>query len=358
MKYRTVKVHALEDLGASGTKIIDINVKDPITQLVIPFKYNVPDNVARIGSEFDIISKLSIIDGSDVITELSGESLVASAFYEGHKVVNTAGGNQGGWAQKASLVIPFGRFFRDPLLAFDPTKFNNPQIKITYDAARICAGGTKFYFSLIAECFDEKIINPIGFLRTTLLHEYTGAATAYKYIDLPTDLVIRKLYIQCKQYDKSVAQNITDVKLSEDNDKRIVFDLEAYEWVNRLAAEFGECTQEFFIRTYGATRPCVLAPYSYARIGGVNQMHEESFNMPDTEVGWYSAAAAATDNIIHGGVAGLLPYAHLCYAFGDQQDIDDWYDLTNVGSLRLRIQSGANGAGCTFSTILQQLRRY
>jgi hypothetical protein len=59
------------------------------------------------------------------------------------------------------------------------------------------------------------------------------------------------------------------------------------------------------------------------------------------------------------GVSGWLPHGVICFPFGQQDQLDDWYDVTGLGSLRLRIKAGASAADSdTFYVALQQKRLY
>ena len=57
-------------------------------------------------------------------------------------------------------------------------------------------------------------------------------------------------------------------------------------------------------------------------------------------------------------VRGKNPHGCISIPFGEQDDIGDWYDVTKLGSLRLRIKGGPNStSGDEINIITQQLRR-
>jgi len=358
MNYRTVKIHASENLGVTGTKVIPLNVKDPITALLFPCSIYT-DAALRLAPEASAFTKIEIVDGSDVLLELSGTEMAALAFYEGQKVFDGLAGDRYDVTIPFRLRIPFGRYFLDPELALDPKQFRNPQLKITFNTHLVEATAKDLYFSCLAECFDEKVISPMGFLRMTQLHSYTGAATAYEYINLPTDLLIRKLYLQTKNFSGGPAGNLTDVKLSEDNDKRIPFELDDTEWSLKDAAEFGRCSQIVYTLCGGwAVNPFFAIPGDNEQLL-VGNIAATRAIMRQRQIGCgYSCISDTTADIAAGEVSGTLPFQVYCYPFGNQMDMADWYDVTKVGSLVWRVQSGATGASCTYNTILQQLRRY
>lgn len=357
MNYRTVTLHAEEDLDASGTKTIDINVKDPITTLILPFRLTVATG-ARLIPEPDAMSKIELVDGSEVILSLSGSEMAALSFYEGNHQINVSAENLTTQTQRGHLMVNFGRFAKDPVYALDPTKFRNLQLKVTYDVTAVQALATDLYLAVLAECFDEKEISPVGYLRHTQLHSYVGGATTYEYIDLPTDLLIRKLYLQTKNFGAAHFQNLTSVKLSEDNDKKIPFDISVYDWMDKELREFGRCFQYFGAYTSGASNPVFGAPCNVENSNCMNASAQNAVQVVTVTGGKFAFAASTTTQIVLGVLSGSLPYYVHCYPFGDQMDEADWYDVTKIGSLILRVYSGANGASCTYNTLLQQLRRY
>jgi len=355
--YRTVIIFPWASIGTSGTEIIDINVKDPITALRFYCRFTATTG-ERIAPDLDVISKIELIDGSDVLLSLDGTQLAAIHFYERNPLLYITASNLLNDGARFALQINFGRFFRDPLLALDPSRFRNLQLRITWNVATPQVLGSAFQVEVTAELFDEKVISPMGFLRTTELHSYAPTATTYEYIDLPTDLPIRKLYLQTREFGQAAANLLTDVKLSEDNDKRIPFDLTHESWAHLCASEYGAIMQSFWANTRGVSAYVFAAPCKYESIAAINTTDYVGGRVVGMSGGLFTFAGDVTTDILTGILSGFLPYFVYCYPFGDEKDPDDWYDVTRVGSLRLRVQSASQSVGATNNTILQQLRRY
>ena len=357
MKYRTTTLLAEENLSTSGTKTIDVNIGDVITALQLQTRITFSTG-ARLIPEPDVYSKIELVDGSDTLLSLSGAQIAALSFYEGMKQIDWAATNLTSSTEEGYLRINFGRFLRDPVLAFAPKKFKNPQLKITYNAAAVQAAATPVYLRVIAECFDEKAVSPVGFLQMREFNSYVGSASAYKYIDLPTDLVLRKLYLQTKGFGISHTALLTSVKLDEDNDKRIPFDILTKDWMNMQLMEFGRCHQYLGAYTSGASYPVWGAPCNVENFNCMNASAQNAVQATTGTGGKFSFDASTSTQIVIGALEGSLPYYVHCYPFGDQMDMADWYDVTRIGALRFRVYSGASGASCTYNTILQQLRKY
>jgi len=66
-------------------------------------------------------------------------------------------------------------------------------------------------------------------------------------------------------------------------------------------------------------------------------------------------ASAGGDNLMV-GVQGWLPHGVHCTPFGDQDDIDDWYDVRTIKSLKADLTHAAATGG--IQIFLEQLRTY
>jgi len=358
MNYRSVKIHAAEVLGTTGTKLIPIRIQDPITRILL--KGTVTFGAApRIAPTVDALTKVEIVDGSDVLFELSGSEMVAHRFYEGHKQVLSPESNipDAAWGYVVEML--FGRYIFDPLLAFDPKQFSNPMLRVTWNALAPNVNATAFSLEVDAECFDEKQPSPLGFLRTTEYHSIAGADSAYHYVELPVDLPIRKLYLQCKNYGEPLGYNLAAVKLQEDNDKRVVFDMDADKWVDLMSDWFGYLLQNFWAYGTGwADGAVFVAPSEAMMATAANTAAYGHYMINRTRGSAISVQSADETDLFEGMVTGCVPHQVFCYPMGIQKDIEDWYNLENVKSLRLRVLAGTDGDDVTFNTILQQLRRY
>jgi len=358
MKYRSAVILPLESLGTSGTKTIDLNIADPISALRFEGIYTNGSSGTQLVPVPDVISKVEFVDGSDVLFSLDGSQLAAVHFYEGQPLIFVDGSAIDSDTINFNLQYDFGRFLRDPLLAFLPNQFRNPQLKVTWNVATPNAAGSALSLEITAEMFDEKAISPIGFLKTAQFHSYAPAASTYEYIDLPTDLIIRKLYLQTKYYGKAATTLLTSAKLSEDNDKRVPFDLTDTNWCNLVAEKWGMCLQNVW-GYGGSAADCIfLAPCKYETGVFNNCSGAREVVIQGSTGGKWSLTSSTAGDTIHGLVMGFLPYFLYCYPFGADGDIEDWYDASRVGSLRFRVQSGSESSGATNNTILQQLRKY
>ena len=361
MKYRETTLLGRTDLGEAGTKVIDINLLDPISRIDICFEIRnwSAEWTAQLGS---CLPKIELVDGSEVLFSMNGLEAQALNIYD--RKVSTMNGDyyNAGNLIMGNYGIDFGRFLYDPELAFDPKQFRNPQLKLTWDEDAMMAVTGVNYMEVLASVFDEKIISPIGFLMSKKHYAYTPtAADAYQYIDLPTDHPIRKMLIRGFLEKTDPYKVVDEARLSEDNDKRVVFDMNLQRHIQKMRGVWSpviELWQEygspavgiydiFFTPTHELSFPAIIG-----RVTGSDPWVEDS--MPGGYLSWRSGGGT----YCQGMVIGYLPNHCIELPFGLPDEIDSWYDVQNKGSVQLRLLSAASFAGSVISVILQQMRRY
>jgi len=232
MNYRNTKILAEKTLTGSGTETIDVNIKDIISRIILKWEITMAGYGMDSYPHTDI-TKIELVDGSDVLFSLNGGQCQALCIYD-RKIPSL----NGGWYVNANNVtsiygIDFGRFLFDKLLALDPNVLRNLQLKVTYDSDVMDTGATEGRLEVLAEVFDEKVISPVGFLSAKELHSRTPPASGYWYVDLPTDYPIKKMLVQGFYKANEPYTVVTEARLDEDNEKRVPFDwdLEDYERV-------------------------------------------------------------------------------------------------------------------------------
>ena len=361
MNYREVTLLAQSDPGTEGTKVIDINVQDPISRIDIEYRVKLADNamIAALGAN---VTKIELVDGSDVLFSMKGLEAQALNIYDRRvPTMNDSNLTNGNYA-KALFGIDFGRRLWDEQLAFDPTKFRNPQLKITTDCNLCSDSATLNTLEAWVHCFDEKVISPIGFLMAKEHQSWTpSAAGKYEYIDLPLDYPFRQMLIRAFLTQVHPDGVLAGARLSEDHDKRIPFDINLSDYLSRMKCIWLPVEDNCFEYVNAAGQyDKYLTPTTYDSIW--SGMSWGAFNtMVDTYLpgGWLRLYTSGGTPMHGGSLRGWCPNHTFQIPFGKQEDLDDWYDVTTKGNVRLRLYSGASaGATSVISTILQQLRRY
>ena len=359
MNYRTATILAEESLTTTGTKTIEINVADIISRLVIAWRVSKSKH-GMDSYAYKDISKIELVDGSDVLHSLDGGQNQALCIYDRKCSTMNHGQHFNGNSDYSIFGIDFGRFLFDPVLALDPKRFKNLELKISYDVDVADTGVTTGYLEVWAQCFDEKVVSPMGFLTAKDFESWTlSAAGAYKYVDLPTDRVIRKMLIQGYKSAVEPWYQVIQAKLSEDNDKRIPFDWDLEDYHRLMKGVWTPVIEQFYGHgDHSGNYAFYVTPTDYFVIPNLTAVGDISqCSVTGIAKGGYFKPFTDVDAHVLGTIHGFLPNHCFEFPFGDPQDPSDWYDVTKLGSLRLRLKSGSGSSG-NVDTILQQLRKY
>lgn len=358
MNYRLAEILAPEDMGASGTRPIDITVSDIISRIEIVFRTKNKDTAFDDHPAANI-QKIEIIDGSDVLFSLTGREAQALNFYDRKIPADNHMTGSNGEYMRANFGIDFGRYLFDPELAFDPTKFTNPQLKVTWDEDIANEACEDNYLFIQAHMFDELVPTPTGFLMSKELYTYTPGANGFEYIDLPRDYPIRKLLLGSHQENKTFTQMLAEIKLSEDNDKRVPFDILGDELFWEMKKTFPEYIENVYMVLTNTTRDFRVTPSEDAVITGVPTAGILPGSIIFRNGGLASGICEASPRTWYMICKGYIPHGYAAMPFGDQNDMPNWYDVTKLGSLVLRIKAGPSlGTNPTTQVYAQQLRSY
>lgn len=355
MNYRLASILAPEAANTAGTKTLDINLADPVSRLTVQFKgYN--NGNTPTAHPAKMISKIELVDGSDVLFSLSGVECQALNYYDKGRMPHTVCNYLNDVYAITTFDLDFGRYLYDPILALDPKKFTNPQLKITHDKALGGSSPDAGELSVFAHIFDEKEAAPTGFLMNKEQYSYTLVASAKEHIDMATDKPYRKLILMSMSATLQPWQQFNQVKISQDNDRKVIINDEKASNLLKLLRLWPQFTETIYAKTKNGTQT-IFCTASYERMAALTGMAADAdAYLTDTYGGSIDVAdsAAASINMI---VSGFSPHGSLCIPFGDQADIADAFDVSKVGSLRITLTAGSSASG-TCEMITQQIRSY
>lgn len=264
----------------------------------------------------------------------------------------------------------FGRYLFDRELAFDATKFSNPQLKLTHNLATITAVGVEGFESagcnvrVVAKLMEDTPA-PTGFLLSKEHYNWnTGSSSLRKYLDLPTDYPYRMLGLRVHVENKQGHEILQEVKLNIDQGGFIPFDLTGSDLANIGLAMRGYAKAAYLLRAkHNSTHDLILYnggrhgqaltggnnPILYTPHGGGNRVTVSAWDCSADA----NYATAANLFFEHRGVC----FQDLnIYPFGRIDEIGDWLDVTEFGSVRL--EALTEGWSADASLIIQQLKKY
>ena len=359
MNYRHVELLGLKTISADQTETLDIDLSDPISRITLDLRVTNGAGASATGHPAQAVTLIELVDGSEVLYSLTG--LCAQAL----DIYNTGVHPRGGWFNYLTttetdmmIAIDFGRFLYDPILAFDPKKFRNPQLKITHD---ISAGGmnpSACKLAIHAEVFDEKQITPTGFLMTKEVKSWSGTANDIEYTDLPLDYPYRKLLVQGLKRGAPPGWVLGNIKLSEDQDKKILFNENFRDLI------FGLGRENAFLSELLTASGALTAKTGYCTptmdvMGVGNQWRDDTAGGDvatyNGDGGSYQWISEVDQNTVH-HIAGWAPHGVLCIPFGDQMTPEDWYNVSGIGNLKMTVTDGQTTTNSKI--FVQQNRKY
>jgi len=362
MKYRLADVLAEETLSTAATEVINVDLQDPISRIEIfwkPLLNAAAMTLALPGG----ISRIEIVDGSDVLHSLNGRANQALCLYDRHIPTLNAPNLVGGGYAYCTMGIDFGRWLFDPMLALDPKRFRNLQLKISHDITAMDATASSHKLTVKAHVFDEKVISPVGFLMAKEHGSWSpGANDAYHAFDLPLDYPIRQLILRNYLTDVDPTNVADYLKISEDNDKRIPFHEELTDYCHRMRATWTQiiegCTEYAYLSS-GQYWKYMTPTDEFCQVSILPAEASQTPYVEGATVGGLFKRQNNPDTVgCAGMIFGYLPHHCIQVPFGDQNDLDDWYEVANIGSLKARVQAAASWENSEITAILQQLRRY
>lgn len=358
MNYRHAEIMANEDLGASGTKIVDIDIVDPMSRITV-LHQPVGGSNTPAAHPAKNIEKIELIDGSDVLYSLTGtQGQAVNCFEVPSPIIQEIDARSGG-VPMCYVNMDFGRFLWDPELAFDPGKFVNPQIKLTWNRVNYDASCGSSGTTIYGHVFDEKAVSPVGFLMNKEVKAFEPSSGSYEYTALPTDYPMRKLIVQGMKAGAGVRGLIQEIRLSEDNDKRIPIDGDIHRLRSFLDQMGGDCIDVVRSNPTAASLNHYCTPHNLTTLTGVGDSLTAVVGAGMSSGGRFWGAVVGGANGCVFVVRGKNPHGCICIPFGNQDDPGDWYDVTRLGNLKLRLKGGTSSAsGDEVAIVTQQLRRY
>lgn len=362
MNYRLATILDRENHIVDTTKVIDLNLADPVSQMVIIYEPMNGSQDHGDGHPAKCITKIELVDGSDVLFSLTGQEAQAIDWYQNKIEPANILWYLNNNASEMVYNMNFGRYLWDPLFAFDPKKFTNPQLKITID---IDAGGSLTdagNLTVLANIFDQKEVSPEGFFMHKEVKDYALASAAHEYTDLPTDHVYRKLFARIQKYGTGPEYCFDKIKLSEDNDRRVPVN---HTFSEILRAMMGGTRpyREWIIGPGTTTAKKFYCTPCYWPAFGSTQWRsavaDDQIAIYAGDGGEFTESQGAAGPNWQTLVEGWCPHGMIEIPFGLQTDPADWYDATKLGSLRLDILSKSGMSSSESCQVcLQQLRKY
>lgn len=154
--------------------------------------------LGQTGGKFkisDYISKIEIIaDGSKVIKSLTGKQAQAIGFLDSGVTMPDMVRMYATNEQRAHFTLNFGRFLQDVDYGLDLSRWKNVEIRITNDATATYY--STLYVSIMSYYLRDGAVGQFkGYIASENWREWVPVASETKYLELPTDYLIRRIIL-------------------------------------------------------------------------------------------------------------------------------------------------------------------
>jgi len=353
----------------ASTKTIDLDLVDPVSAIYIEAEATNGTDSNEDNWISDVITKIEVVDGSEVLASLTGHELEAMHFYKLGRQPVLYPSEWASGTQRHGAYLLFGRELWDRLFAINFTVFHNPQLKITWNLAAVRAVSATTAFAtgtlkltVIAKVMEE-FSAPGRYLMDKKLLSFTSSSTsgAEERKELPVDLPYRMLMTRHYVEGSDIDEVSSDLKLTADADKYIAFDRKVKQLDAEAEARWGQLMLSHnVLRASGGTvRGLTNKETRYAFFPSIStQFTDFVYTL------MFSGAVKLETQVAGGGGAGTrrlwgTEWGHALYGtlpilFGDPSDPDTWFDPTSVRKLELIFTSGGTAGSC--EVVSEQVR--
>lgn len=361
---RKSTILASMDVGASGTKVIDITLKEQISRISMIFEVTNVTVSVMLAPVTSCISKIELVDGSKVLVSTNAARLQAINYFDNKKLPYDNLSLTVGGKFVFQVNMDFGRYLYDAALALRPEMFANLQLKITFDEDACNTSAVVNALSVYADVDD----NPAGgaakgYMVVQDIYSYAMAASGHEYPRIPADEAIKRIVVQPLSTDHAPVAMLSNVKVSIDNDKYVPYDLPV-ENHYRMLTKYPKVTREYTLDNavtakdiYAAVTEDVGIKIAY---DGTAFVTAQSLFAVPTITGAKIALAASVDiAALTAVITGALPHNCIPFDFGDEYLTETWLLVGAQSDIRMDIEASSDAdSGDTNSVTIQSLRMY
>jgi hypothetical protein len=366
MNRRLTYVENRRVLTDSGVIVSQLNVRDPITTLYFEIRATngatsnkgnpIPTNVQAI----------ELLDGANVLFSLTGPQAFAYGCYKAYHVPYMMVDEGPGSVQTLAFHYFFGRWPGDTAYALDPSKFDNLQLRLTWNLATTRAVGAAGFatgtglYTIMADVM-EGAPTPQAMLSTKQHYQFVTVNGATNYIDLPVDRRLRSILIRSAANLWGGFPGIGNVKLTADQDKFIVMDMRLDEVQAMITAKNPPFWYKHFFFCHNGETLLPLMKYD-------ENLNLEGFQGDVVHLYTNNGAGFGVFNQLLAGVAdnndrsyvanvgGNFPMHTAQLDLGEWDDPSSWLDTTQFRSLQLQLRQDQNAGAA--SVVIEQEKVY
>lgn len=295
------------------------------------------------------VTKLEVVDGSDVLHSLSMQEEQALNFYRHGRLPFQQLNSKAAGVVIEEAIINFGRFRGDREFYLDTSRFKNAQLRLTHaftvSATAGIATGTGA-LTVIARLIEDGAPATRGFIMSKEVKSWTTVASGDEDTKLPLDLPYQSLMVGDLETLIEPDVDLTNLKLIIDSGRFIPYDLSTAIILAENIQRYGYARQELnFLNDTAVTWLSDIYGRGGAFMGpmGGTAKGGASTKIAEQVVAFMTTGDTASLFI---NVFGGAPHSFFYLPFGDGVETADYLDVRGVNDIVLRAtQGGAGGAG-------------
>jgi len=354
MNNRISTILASESATTAGTKTIDLNENAPLSKLVIRYK-GTNNGSTPTAHPAKMVTKIEVVDGSDVLYSMSGVEAQAMDFLEAGELPFNICEYENDIQCCATYDLNFGRFPWDRDFALDLRTFKNPQLKITHNKALGGSSPDASTMAVFGYTFDDPQPSPTNFLMTKELYSYTLTAGANEYITLPRDYPYRILMPQSYETVYPFNTQFANFYWYADNKRRVFIDgVSGSEWAKLMTHD--DMVEENFAGLGTGSAVSYYQAGTYEGYGvGIGRSHSQTTLIVGQPSGPRIQVTNDSSESFAVHETGYMAFGGTNLCMHDMNDPKAWFDPNEYGDVELQITAGDSASG-TINVCLSQSR--
>lgn len=359
MKVRDHYIAKAQTLADSATTTIDIPKGLKIQELRVKVGATNGATSNTVGKVCSLVSKLELVDGSDVLHSVSMCKEQALNFYTNGRFPRKELSAGAAVAIFEEALMQFGRYFRDREYYLDTGHFSNPQFRMTHaftvSATAGIATGTGS-LSLIARVIEDQAPPYKGFVMSKELKSFTTVASGDESTELPLDYPYLSLLVAALKTTIEPQTILTNFKLQRDAGRYVDFDMTGVDLLSFNLEKYG-VAKELFRPLKDTTFTWLSDVYAKTGaqfvIGGATGKGLVTTAVGESIGGVFTTGE--TVDLMTILAAGACPHASFYLPFGDGVNPEDWLNPAGLAELKLILSQGvASGAATIVTSQLRQ----
>lgn len=362
-------------LGA--TYRLDLPENGLLCGLVLRITGTTASDLGQAGGSWRIVDYISeievILNGATVCKSIAGDMVQAIAFYDQGVPAPDLWVNYGAAVQRAYYIVNFGRFMMDKELGLDLSKFANVELRVTN------TGASTTWSDLTISVLAIYLREPAGagfkgYMRTEEWRSWTTVQDETKYLDIPTEHVLRRIILQAippvdsttSVEDTNMANLMDSIELNLDTGKTKVYDGGLDDLMRSNYFEYGKMLLTGGTLYFDADRGAPIGlGYVHAFAHGIASKDGAVATTFATMKGGNTAFTAVAegreaDDVIQAIFAGLAYFKTAVFRFDYDPDSGLWLnpEARKTVELNIHTQDASTAVGGTNNVILDRLVKY